>query len=121
MAKTKTEISTATLQQMRIVGTDETPAASDTAVVQNRYDSKLAEWRDKGLVWWPNTDAVTAEIPDEVAAIITDLMENETAHVFGKGLRTVAERMAQEDIILRRLYRMLARLPSGEPTQFSVF
>jgi len=105
---------------MRVYPVDQSPSAEAAAYVEGCYDTKLTEWRDDGLVYWTNTDRDTLEIPDRVFGILCDLMENETRHAF-KGDNPVAQRMAQEAIILRRLRAQMAKHPSGEQTTFSSY
>lgn len=116
MAKTKAELSAAVLEQMRETGMGETPDADASDLVERRYDAKLAEWRDQGLVWWTNTNRNTQEIPLELFQPLIDLMENEVAHAFGRDNPTV-QRREIETQLLKPLRRSQSRRPSGEPTR----
>lgn len=120
MAKTKQQLSTRVLEQMRIVGVGEDPPAEDAARIEGRYDSKLAEWRERGLVWWTNTDRSTAEIPDEVFPVLADLMENEAGHSYGIE-NPVMQRLQVEERMLLRLARFTTSGPSGEATETSSY
>lgn len=120
MAKTKVELATAVLSQMRETGVGETPDADDSDYVEGRYDVKLAEWRDNGLVWWTNTSRTAEEIPLQVFQALVDLMENEVMHRFGRDNPPV-ERRLREQQLLAPLRRNLSRRPSGEPTTFSSY
>ena len=120
--KTKAELVTSVLQGLRVLSAAEDPSAEDSALVQSAYDSKLAEWRRRGFVWWTNTDATTAEIPDEVFATLSDLMENELAGSFGVGKdMTGAEKRIEENELLRHLRVLNTKPPSGEATPFSSY
>lgn len=119
--RTKRELSAAVLSgSLRIVSATETASADDTALVEAAYDAKLAEWRRRGVVWWTNTTALTAEIPDEVYSILIDLIENDVAASYGKGGTGAEKRMAEAEL-LRDLRRLNAKPPSGEATQFSSY
>lgn len=120
MAKTKAELVRAVLEQMRQVGVGETIPAPQSAFVEKRYDSKLAQWRREGFVWWTNTDRTTSEIPDEVFATLCDLIENEISKPVGED-NPVMQKRAIERQLLRELRRMNPKPPSGESTPFSAY
>jgi hypothetical protein len=106
---------------MNVYGPDETPSAEDASTVEAKYDSKLLEWRDEGLIYWDNgSNRNTEEIPDRVFSVLCDLMENEVRNQF-KSDNPPVQRMAQEVALLRRLRRHLAKKPSGESTPFSSY
>lgn len=119
-ARTKSALSSAVLVQLRVTGAGETPSAEDAALVEDRYDAKLAEWRDRGVVWWPNTGRSVEEIPLEIFQPLVDLMENEIGHSFGRDNPAV-ERRAIEERLLGNLRRNLSRRASGEATAFVVY
>lgn len=120
MPRTKAQLSTATLRQMNVIAPEETADAASALSVEGQYDVKLREWRDEGLVYWPNTDRNTEEIPDQVFGMLCDLMENEVRNSF-KGDNPPVQRMAQEVVLLSRLRRHLSKRPSGEQTTFSSY
>lgn len=120
MPRTKAELSTTVLQQMNVYAPDETPSAADAATVEDKYDGKLREWRDEGVVYWTNTSRNVEEIPDQVFNALCDLMENEVRHQF-KGDNPPVQRLAQEAILLSRLRKHMRKPPSGEPTPFSSY
>lgn len=103
-----------------VLNATESPEAQDAAFVENRYDAKLEEWRDLGLVYWPNTDRNTAEIPDVVYAVLCDLMGNEVAGAFGKA-GPIEEKEAREALILKRLRRIMSKRGTGEPTRATYY
>lgn len=114
-AKTKQQLSTSVLEQLREIGSGQDPDADDADLIERRYDAKLSEWRDRGVAWWPNTNRSTAEIPLVVFQIVVDLMENEVMHQFGRDNPTVQRRLMEEQL-LGHLRRHLAKPPSGEST-----
>ena len=121
MPSSKAQLSAATLRQMNVYAPDEDPSAEDAATVEAKYDAKIREWRDDGLVYWLNgTNRNTEEIPDQVFSILCDLMENEVRNQF-KGDNPPVQRMAQEQALLSRLRRQQSKRPSGEPTPFSSY
>lgn len=121
MPSSKAQLSRQTLRQMNVIAPEEEPEAHDAAYVEDAYDRKLREWRDDGLVYWPNgTNRNTEEIPDQVFGILCDLMENEVRGSF-KGDNPPAQRLAQELLMLSRLRRQQSKRPSGEPTTFSSY
>jgi hypothetical protein len=121
MPRSKAQLSRETLRQMNVYAPDEEPSAEDAAAVEGKYDTKLREWRDDGLVYWLNgTNRNTEEIPDQVFGILCDLMENEVRNQF-KGDNPPVQRLAQETVLLSRLRRHLSKRPSGESTTFSSY
>ncbi len=120
MPRSKAQLSRVVLQKL-IDAPDQEPEAANALDLEARYDSKLLEWRDDGLVYWPNgTNRNTEEIPDRVFSIVCDLMENEVRDTYKRDNPPV-QRMAQEEIILSRLRRHLAKPPSGEQTWSSTY
>lgn len=119
--RTKRELSTAVLTgDLRIIGAGQSIPSEDAALVEDAYDAKLAEWRRRGFVWWTNTSASTEEIPDEVFAILVDLMDNEVGAAYGKG-KGGAEKRLEETELLRSLRILNSKPPSGEQTPFSAY
>lgn len=118
--RTKTELSTATLRKLRIVAADETPSAADAAFVENAYDDKLEEWRERDMAYWENTGRAVAEIPNVVFPTLVLLMANEVQTDFGQAQK-LEDQIAREDVILRRLRRHTAMASSGEPTEVEYF
>ena len=98
----------------------ENPDAVDASYVEQRYDVKLEEWRDMGLVYWPNTTRTTAEIPDVVFSALCDLLGNEISFAFGKA-SNVEDKDARETLLLKRLRRIMAKKSSGEPTRATYY
>lgn len=103
-----------------MIGAKETPTAVDAAYVESRYDVKLEEWRDMGLVYWPNTGRSTQEIPPVVFSVLCDLIANEVSGAFGEGGKP-EDRDARETLLLKRLRRILAKKSSGEPTRATYY
>lgn len=118
---TKAELSTDVLRQMAVIASNESPSSEDAAFVERAYDTKLAEWRRLGFVWWANTSRTTDEIPAEVVGVLTDLLENETAGAFGKSSPATAEKRETERILLRALRAINHKPPSGEQTPISSY
>lgn len=119
MPRTKAQLSRAVLQRL-VNAAGEEPSAEDAALVEGRYDSKLLEWKDDGLVYWTNTGRDTEEIPDRLFGILCDLMENEVRNDFKRD-NPPEQRQAREILLLKPLRRHLAKGPSGETTTFSSY
>lgn len=120
MPKSKAQMSRATLQQMNITPAGEDPSAADAKFVEDKYDLKLSEWRDEGLVYWSHTGRYDEVIPDQVYGTICDLMENEIRNTY-RGDNPPAQRVATEQFFLGRIRKHLSRRPSGEQTSFSSY
>lgn len=112
---TKRALATRVLRQMGLVASDEEPSSTDLAYVMAAYDDKLAEWRDRNLVYWPNTTDTAEEIPSVVAAALRNLLINEVAMSFGK------EPLGPEELLLKPLYRHVARNPTRLPVKADYF
>jgi hypothetical protein len=118
--KTKAQLSTDVLRQMNETGAGQAPDADDAKLIEDRYDTKLAEWRDRGLVWWTNTGRNTAEIPLELYQAIVDLMENEVKDTYGRDNPLPQRRMIEEQL-LAPLRRSKSSRASGVSTSFSIY
>lgn len=118
--KTKAQLSTSVLRKLRVVDAIETPAATDAALVEDAYDSKLAEWRRLGRVWWTNTNRSTEEIPDEVFDVLRRLIANAVMDDYGLRTGGVSEEQMEKQL-LRDLKALNHKPPSGESTGFSSF
>jgi hypothetical protein len=118
--RTKTDLIRATMQNGGYLGADETVSDADSAAIELRYDTKLAEWRRLGFVWWVNTSLTVAEIPDDVFAVMSQLMLNEVMPLFGTNI-SPTDQEAAEQRLLRKLRRLNHKPQSGEPTRSSHF
>lgn len=120
-AYTKTQLIRDALLTMKVVAADENPAAHDHAYLSEMYDKKWAEWSDRDLVYWANTNDTTEEIPAAIYIILRNLLVNDTASAFGKGSSNVAEIVAMEEHLLKGLRRHKQRVASGFPTRVDTF
>lgn len=96
------------------------PSAEDSAFVQGIYDTKHKVWRELGLVYWPNTNATTEEIPEQVADALIALLGNAAGGGFGDGVKPL-ERMAIEEQLLLPLRRHIAKQSAGESVEIEYF
>lgn len=123
--KTKREIITAALRDLRVLDAVEAAAAEDHDIAARRYDALHAELRDMGLCYWSNTNDDTAEIPDAIEVALTFLLAGRLSRVFGKqeGVEVGddGQPVAQSVAGLRALRRHMAKRPSGEATPFSSY
>lgn len=121
--KTKTQLSTAVLRDLREVGDGEAPTAEAAKLVEDAYDAKHAEWRRRGLAWWDNTGKHVAEIPLEAFQVVVDLMANETSGSLGRpeAPKSAADKREIEKSLLRDLRAMLHKPSSGEQTLIDLF
>jgi len=81
--RTKTELSTAVMRKIGLVDALETPAGEHASYIWGEYDDKLSELKDDGLVYWTNTDATTAEIPNAIFPALVKIMGAEVMPAFG--------------------------------------
>lgn len=124
-SKSKAELATDVLRKLTVVDALETPSAQDSAYVEDQYDHKYAELRDKGLAYWTNTDRSTEEIPLVVFGALVDIMCEDVAGAFG--LKTpsdtddVGRQVSCGTKGLRNLRAHVAKRPSGESTKAVYF
>ncbi len=125
MARSKSDLSTDALRKLGVLDSLHSPSAEDAALVEARYDDKLEELRDKGLVYWPNTSRATDEIPNVVFGAMVNIMCEEVAPAFGSPVPTVTDDSGRPVSCgtkgMRDLRRHLAKGPSGEPTRAVYF
>jgi hypothetical protein len=121
MARSKSEVATDTLRKLGILSAVDTPSAEDSSFVEARYDDKLDELRDKGLVYWTHTSRTSADIPNSVFAAIVNIMVEELATHYRAAIPTVTDDHGRPVSIgtkgMRDLRRHMAKGPSGEPTR----
>ena len=125
MARTKADLSTATLQLLAVLDATESPAAEDAAYVEARYDDLRDELVDKGLAYWPNTNRTTAEIPAVVFSALTMILAGRCSVTFRVAEPTVTDddgkQMPASAKGWRDLRRHLAKPASGRPTPATYF
>lgn len=125
MARTKSELSTAVLRELGVVDALHSPAAVDAAFVEERYDDRLEEMKDKGLVYWPNTGRATEEIPNVVFRSMVLIMVAEVAPSYGYPIPTSVDDRGRPIPCgtkgLMDLRRHLAKGPSGAPTRATYY
>lgn len=115
MAITKRDLATRVLRRMAVVAADATPGTEDLTYVMETYDTKLEEWRDRKLVYWPNTSDTVEEIPPAIVTPLINLLINEVATSFGM------QPLGDEEQLLKPLRRHVARPPTGLPLRVDYF
>jgi hypothetical protein len=119
MARTKTDLSTDTLRKLGVLDALHSPSSEDAAIVEARYDDMHESLKDQGLVYWPNTDRSTAEIPSVVFGAVVDIMAENVALHFGVEIPTVTDAHGRPVSIgtrgTRNLRVHMAKGPSGAP------
>lgn len=84
MAKTKADLSRETALELSVIDAhDPALSSEDAAYIEGKYDRVLERWRDEGLVYWPNTDRTTQEIPDAVFDSLAKMLAGEVWRQFG--------------------------------------
>ena len=126
MAKTKRELVSDALVALRVIGAAETPTAEDYDEVADTYDDVLAELRDEGLCYWPNTGNDVAEIPQSIFQALVLIVAHDCSDAFGKDSPTVQREgdgaeLSARNYGLARLRRHMRKRRSGESTPFSLF
>lgn len=125
MARAKSDLATDALRKLGVLAATETAPAEDSSLVEARYDDKLEELRDKGLVYWPNTSRTTAEIPSVVFGAMVNIMVEDVATYFGAKIPEITDDSGRVVSCgtkgLRDLRRHMAKGPSGEPTEATYY
>ena len=111
MARSKSDLAAAVLRDLAILAADEAPDAADKSSVEKVYEEKYEEWNDDSLVYWPEN-----EIPLAIFRTIVALVANESGPAFGRG-RQSPDRQEAEKVLLKRLRRHVAKVPSGMPAR----
>jgi hypothetical protein len=124
--KTKQELARDVLRQLGVLDALHTPAAEDSAYIEDAYDHKLSELRDKGLAYWPNTTRTAEEIPEAVYGALVDIMSDDCAGTFGITPEQVIDYDTNRPCSvgargMRNLRRHMMKRPSGEPTRAVYF
>lgn len=111
MTKTAIELATAVLRDNGKLAAEGTISAADSEYIIGKYQSKLEDWREEGLVYWTYN-----AIPSVVFDTLSALVWNEVSNAFGVRV-TPEDRMQRETILLRRLRRHMGRAKSGFQTK----
>lgn len=121
MARTKQQLAKDVLQELGILDALHDPSAEDGALVEARYDDKLAWLKDRGLAYWPNTSRTAQEIPSEVFSALVNIMAEDVAGKFGVPIPTKLDEHGRQfscgTVGLRSLRVHIAKPASGEPTR----
>ncbi len=109
--KTETELATAVLKHLGVLGNGQGVEAEDAqdviAAYRSKYDEIAAPGMDYG--YW-----LAEEIPDALFLTLRDLVALEVQASFGFPIDP-ATKDAQEQIILKRLRRHTGRIATGLP------
>lgn len=119
--KTKRELCTQVLRRIGLADSVENPASEDIARIASIYDTKLEEWRDRDLVYWPNTSLEVQEIPVQAFDALVALMINESEGGFGRNPKDVLTQQQIEERLLRRLRRHTQMKSGGAPVKATYF
>jgi hypothetical protein len=83
MSKTRTELKTAALEDLLVIGTGETASAEDLAAVETYVDPMLAALNAEGIYF----NADPNEVEDEAFIYLAGLLAQHCAPRFGKALQ----------------------------------
>lgn len=123
--RTKREIVTGALREIRVVAVFDTPSGNDYEHVAGMYDEMHAELTDQGLAYWANTNDDTEEIPLQVASALVSLLAGWISTSYGKDESVEQDNdgrpVAASVMAMRTLKRHIAKKPSGEATEFSSY
>lgn len=125
MARSKADATKDTLRKLGVLDILDDPAAEQAALVEARYDDKLEELRDRGLVYWSHDTRTSEDIPNVVFGAIVNIMCEEMAAAFGVQIPTVMDERGQPVSCgtkgMRDLRRHMAKGPSGNATRADYF
>lgn len=120
MARTKLALVEDALRKLGVLDALHTASAVDSALAEARYDDRLAELKDKGLAYWPNTGRDVSEIPNVVFGPMVNILSEDLAAYYGTTPPTVTDDSGRAVSCgtkgMRDLRRHMAKGPSGEPT-----
>lgn len=84
--KTTTELASAVLQRLNVIGPDQAANADDAAFVTSTYSAKFEELEDEELAYWTET-----AIPEKVFRPLVNIMAGECAVEFHAGAPKLVE------------------------------
>ena len=123
--RTKREIVTGALREIRVVAIFDDPSGNDYVHVADMYDEMHAELTEQGLAYWANTNDNTEEIPLQVASALVSLLAGRIATSYGKTEADEQDNdgrpVAASVKAMRTLRRHISKRPSGEATEFSSY
>lgn len=124
--KTKREIVTGALQSIGVCPVfQQSPSAEDFSFAAKTYDDLHAELKDKGLCYWANTGADVEEIPAALSQALQDIVGSMIAGPYGVPAPVSMDedgRPASAYVTgMRRVRAHIAKKPSGEQTEFSLY
>lgn len=111
MAKTETELATAVLKHLSVIGAGQNPEASEIQDVIDAYRAKYDELTAPGYeyTYWE-----LAEIPEPIFTTLRDLVALEVRNGFGQPIEASAKEL-EEAVILKRLRRHVGIPSTGLP------
>lgn len=115
MARTRSELVSAVLREMSVIGANEEPSAEDATYIKAVYDDKLEHWVDEEIAYWTSD-----EIPNAIFIAIRDIMINEVGGAFGQPI-PIEDKRAREIAATTWLRRHAARHRSGLPITAEYF
>ena len=123
--RTKREIVTDALREIRVTPIFDTPSGNDYVHVAGMYDEMHATLVDEGLAYWPNTNDDTEEIPLQVSSALVSLLAGWISKSYGKEEGTEQDndgRVVSASVMAKRtIRRHISKRPSGEATEFSSY
>lgn len=117
--KTKLQLAVEVLRDLGVIDASEDldDTNDDVAFVIDKYEDKFEELRAPGLelTYW-----LQDEIPTPIFSILVDLIANEVAGTFGQP-QSKPDKIATEEVILRKLRRHVSRAATGLPVRAYYF
>lgn len=120
MARSKSDLATDVLRKLGVLDALHSASAEDAAHVEARYDDKLEELRDQGLVYWSHTSRTSEDIPNAIFGALVNIMAEDQAAYYGVEIPAVSDNARPVSCGtkgLRDLRRHMAKGPSGSPTR----
>lgn len=125
MARSKAALAQDALRKLGILSGYEDASAEDAVLVEARYDDKLEELRDKGLVYWSHTSRTSEDVPNIVYDAMVNIMCEAVAPYFAVQVPMMTDDIGRPVSIgtkgIRDLRAHIAKQPSGEPTRAVYF
>lgn len=104
MTRTVTDLATAVLRRLRVIGSSDTPGPARAAMVTTFYADHFQELEDDEIAFWDE-----ASIPERAFTALVDLVAGRLAPSFG------LSRADLEESGERRLRRLAAESSDGAP------
>lgn len=115
--KTTTELASAVLERLKVIGPDQSATADEAAFVTSIYSAKFEELEDEELAYWTES-----AIPEKVFRPLVNILAGECAIEFHAGAPNLVEMYATfGERGMMKLRAIVSKPDSDEPVRAVYF